>query len=72
MRALEAHQTTKAVNLAVQLTQQSPGSATSWHLRGAAEQASGGSGKGSFRKCAELAAVDSPIGAECRALAGMN
>ena len=72
MRALEAHQTTKAVNLAVQLTQQSPGSATSWHLRGAAEQASGGSGKSSFRKCAELAAVDSPIGAECRALAGMN
>ncbi len=72
MRALEAHQTTRAVNLAVQLTQQSPGSATSWHLRGAAEQASGGSGKGSFRKCAELAAVDSPIGAECRALAGMN
>jgi DNA-binding response OmpR family regulator len=72
MKALEAHQTTKAVNLAVQLTQQSPGSATSWHLRGAAEQASGGSGKGSFRKCAELAAVDSPIGAECRALAGMN
>jgi DNA-binding response OmpR family regulator len=72
MRALEAHQTTKAVNLAVQLTQQSPGSATSWHLRGAAEQASGGSGKSSFRKCAELAAADSPIGAECRALAGMN
>ena len=72
MKALEAHQTTKAVNLAVQLTQQSPGSATSWHLRGAAEQASGGSGKSSFRKCAELAAVDSPIGAECRALAGMN
>ncbi len=72
MRALEARQTTKAVNLAVQLTQQSPGSASSWHLRGAAEQAAGGSGKGSFRRCAELAAVDSPIGAECRSLAGMN
>jgi DNA-binding response OmpR family regulator len=72
MKALEARQTTKAVNLAVQLTQQSPGSATSWHLRGAAEQAAGGSGKGSFRRCAELAGPDSGIGAECRALAGMN
>lgn len=72
MKALEARQTTKAVNLAVQLTQQSPSSATSWHLRGAAEQAAGGSGKSSFRRCAELAAVDSPIGAECRSLAGMN
>ena len=72
MKALEARQTTKAVNLAVKLTQQSPGSASSWHLRGAAEQAAGGSGKGSFRRCAELAAVDSPIGAECRSLAGMN
>jgi hypothetical protein len=72
MKALEARQTTKAVNLAVQLTQQSPSSASSWHLRGAAEQAAGGSGKGSFRRCAELAAVDSPIGAECRSLAGMN
>jgi len=72
MKALEAHQTTKAVNLAVQLTQQSPSSATSWHLRGAAEQAAGGSGKGSFRRCAELAGPDSSIGEECRALAGMN
>jgi DNA-binding response OmpR family regulator len=72
MKALEAHQTTKAVNLAVQLTQQSPGSPTSWHLRGAAEQAAGGSGKGSFRRCADLATADSAIGAECRALAGMN
>ncbi len=72
MKALEARQTTKAVNLAVQLTQQSPGSATSWHLRGAAEQAAGGSGKGSFRRCAELAGPDSAIGAECQALAGMN
>jgi hypothetical protein len=60
------------VNLAVELTNQSLGNPSSWHLRGAAEQAAGGSGKGSFRRCAELAPADSSIGAECRALAGMN
>jgi DNA-binding response OmpR family regulator len=70
-RALEAGQTGRAVALAAQLTAQSPGSATSWHLRGAAEQAAGRSGKSSYRKCAELAAPDSSLGNECRALAGM-
>jgi hypothetical protein len=70
MRALEAHQNTKAVRLANELTGQAPGSATAWHLRGAAEQAAGGSGKSSFKRCADLAPADSPIGAECRALAG--
>jgi hypothetical protein len=60
------------VNLAAQLTSQSPSSAASWHLRGAAEQAAGRNGKSSYRRCAELAGPDSPLGAECRSLAGMN
>ncbi|WP_433936873.1 response regulator transcription factor [Sorangium cellulosum] len=71
MRALESGQTGKAVQLAQQLTAASPGSATAWHLRGAAEQAAGRGGRASFRKCAELSSADSPLGAECRALAGM-
>jgi hypothetical protein len=70
--ALEAGQTGKAVQLAQQLTAGSPGSASAWHLRGAAEQAAGRSGKASFRKCAELSAPDSPLGSECRSLAGME
>lgn len=70
MRALEARQTTKAVRLANELTNQAPGSASTWHLRGAAEQAAGGSGKASFKRCADLAPADSPIGSECRALSG--
>ncbi|AUX42985.1 uncharacterized protein SOCE26_044250 [Sorangium cellulosum] len=71
MRALEAGQSGKAVQLAQQLTAASPGSAGAWHLRGAAEQSAGRGGQASFRKCAELSAPDSPLGAECRALAGM-
>ncbi|WP_437682932.1 response regulator [Sorangium sp. So ce131] len=71
MRALEAGQSGKAVQLAQQLTAASPGSASAWHLRGAAEQSAGRGGQASFRKCAELSAPDSPLGAECRALAGM-
>ncbi|WP_437650654.1 response regulator [Sorangium sp. So ce362] len=71
MRALESGQAGKAVQLAQQLTSASPGSATAWHLRGAAEQAAGRGGRASFRKCAELSSADSPLGAECRALAGM-
>jgi hypothetical protein len=71
MKALESGQNGKAVQLAQQLTAQSPGSPNAWHLRGAAEQAAGRGGKASFRKCAELASADSPIGAECKALAGM-
>jgi hypothetical protein len=70
MRALEANQTTKAVNLAIQLTNRSPGSASAWQLRGAAEQSAGRSGKASFRKCAELSPADSALGAECKSLAG--
>ncbi|APR77489.1 Phosphate regulon transcriptional regulatory protein PhoB (SphR) [Minicystis rosea] len=70
MRALEANQTTKAVNLAVQLTNNSPGSASAWQLRGAAEQAAGRSGKASFKKCAELAPAESALANECRSLAG--
>ena len=72
MRALEANQATKAVQLATQLTSRSPGSASAWQLRGAAEQAAGRSGKTSFRKCAELAPRESALAAECRSLAGMN
>jgi DNA-binding response OmpR family regulator len=72
MRALEANQTSKAVGLATQLTNKSPGSASAWQLRGAAEQAAGRSGKSSFQKCAELAPADSPLAQECRSLAGMN
>ena len=72
MKALEAGQASKAVGLAAQYTSQAPGSATAWHLRGAAEQAAGRGGKSSFRKCAELAPADSGLGAECRALAGME
>ncbi|WP_437581106.1 response regulator [Sorangium sp. So ce887] len=71
MRALESGQAGKAVQLAQQLTAASPGSAAAWHLRGAAEQAAGRGGRASFRKCAELSPADSPLGAECRALAGM-
>ncbi|WP_437971640.1 DUF4388 domain-containing protein [Sorangium sp. So ce260] len=71
MRALESGQAGKAVQLAQQLTAASPGSAAAWHLRGAAEQAAGRGGRASFRKCAELSSADSPLGAECRALAGM-
>jgi DNA-binding response OmpR family regulator len=70
MRALEANQTTKAVELAAQLTNRSPGSASAWQLRGAAEQSAGRSGKSSFKKCAELAPPESALAAECRSLAG--
>jgi Flp pilus assembly protein TadD len=70
MKALEAGQNSKAVGLAAQLTNQSPGSASAWQLRGAAEQAAGRSGKASFKRCAELAPADSALGAECRSLAG--
>jgi CheY-like chemotaxis protein len=69
-KALEAGQAGQAVQLAQQYTSQSPGSAAAWHLRGAAEQAAGRSGKASFKKCAELSPPDSPLGAECKALAG--
>ncbi|WP_437900719.1 response regulator [Sorangium sp. So ce124] len=72
MRALESGQTGKAVQLAQQLTAASPGSAAAWHLRGAAEQAAGRGGRASFRKCAELSSPESSLGAECRALAGMQ
>jgi Flp pilus assembly protein TadD len=72
MRALEANQTAKAVQLATQLTTRSPGSASAWQLRGAAEQAAGHGGKASFRRCAELAPADSNLSNECRSLAGMN
>jgi Flp pilus assembly protein TadD len=71
MKALESGQVNKAVQLAQQYTAQAPGSATAWHLRGAAEQAAGRGGKASFRKCAELSPPDSPLGAECQSLAGM-
>jgi DNA-binding response OmpR family regulator len=70
MSALERGETAKAVKLATQYTQQSPGSAAAWHLRGAAEQAAGRGGRESFRRCAELAAPESPLGAECAALSG--
>lgn len=68
MRALEQGQVNRAVQLAQQYTAQSPASASAWHLRGAAEQAAGRSGRASFKKCAELAAPDSPLGAECESL----
>ena len=71
MRAMEAGQAGKAMQLAQQLTGGSPGSASAWHLRGAAEQAAGRGGKASFRKCAELAPPDSDLGAECKALGGL-
>ncbi|EYF07807.1 DUF4388 domain-containing protein [Chondromyces apiculatus] len=71
MRAMEAGQGARAVQLAQQLTAGSPGSASAWHLRGAAEQSAGRGGTASFRKCAELSPPDSELGAECRALAGM-
>jgi len=71
MRALEQGKAGKAVNLAQQLTSQQPGSASAWHLRGAAEQAAGRGGRASFRKCAELAPPDSGLASECKALAGM-
>lgn len=70
MRALEANQTARAVELSTQLTNRSPGSASAWQLRGAAEQAAGRGGKSSFQKCAELAKPDSPLAAECKSLAG--
>jgi Flp pilus assembly protein TadD len=70
MKALESGQGAKAMQLAQQYTAQAPGSATAWHLRGAAEQAAGRSGRASYKKCAELAGPDSPLGAECSALAG--
>jgi hypothetical protein len=70
-KALEQGKAGKAVQLAQQLTSQSPGSANSWYLRGAAEQAAGRGGKASFRKCAELAGAESALGSECAALAGL-
>jgi hypothetical protein len=63
--------TAKGISLAEQLTNRSPGSALSWQIRGEAEQAGGRSGAASFRKCAELAAPDSPTQARCKSLAGM-
>jgi DNA-binding response OmpR family regulator len=72
MRALEANQAAKAVGLATQLTNRSPGSASAWQLRGAAEQAAGHGGKSSFKRCAELAPAESSLAAECKSLAGVN
>jgi hypothetical protein len=70
MRALEANQTHKALDLAVSLTSRSPGSASAWQLRGAAEQATGKTGKSSFQKCADLAVPESALATECKSLAG--
>jgi hypothetical protein len=70
MRALESGQASKAVGLATQLTNRSPGSASAWQLRGAAEQAAGKSGKSSFQRCAELATPESALASECKSLAG--
>ncbi len=72
MRALEANQASKAVQLAAQLTNRSPGSASAWQLRGAAEQAAGQGGRSSFKRCADLAPAESALGSECRSLAGGN
>ncbi len=66
--ALQAGQTARAVALARQLTQQSPGSAQSWYLLGAAQNAAGQGGKDAFKKCAELASAESPYASECEAL----
>jgi DNA-binding response OmpR family regulator len=71
-RVSRAMGTAKGVQLAEQLTSQSPGSALSWQIRGAAEQAAGRSGTASFRKCAELAAPESATAKRCRSMAGME
>ncbi len=69
LNALQAGQTAKAVGLARQLTQQSPGSAQAWYLLGAALQSAGQGGRDAFKKCAELAGPDSTFGSDCAAFA---
>lgn len=69
MNALQAGQTAKAVGLARQLTQQSPGSAQAWYLLGAALQSAGQGGREAFKKCAELAPPDSAFATDCAAFA---
>lgn len=71
-KALELGHAATAVFLAQRLTSQSPGSASAWRLRGAAEQSAGRGGKSSYRRCAELAPPGSSLGAECHALAGLE
>ena len=70
-KALEAGRKAKALTLALQLTSNSPNSASAWHMLGAAEQANGKSGAASYKRCAELAAPESQLANECRTLAGM-
>ena len=53
----------EAVRLANELTGQAPGSATAWHLRGAAEQAAGGSAAGDQAAQRALRRVRGGVGA---------
>ncbi len=68
MKAVQGNDKTKAVALARQWVQQSPGSAQAWYYLGAAQSGAGQSGKDAFKKCAELAG-DSDMGVECQGLA---
>lgn len=66
--ALNKGKTAKAYDLAVQYTRSSPGNPKAWQMRGGVELQLGKNAKPSFKKCAELAPVDSDLAHECRSL----
>ena len=66
--ALNKSKTAKAYDLAVQYTRSSPGNPKAWQMRGGVELQLGKNAKPSFKKCADLAPVDSDLAHECRSL----
>jgi hypothetical protein len=67
-QALARGKTVRAYDLAVQYTTSSPNSPRAWYLRGGVEQQLGKNAKASYRKCAELAPLDSDLQTECSVL----
>ena len=66
--AMSKGKTAKAYDLAVQYTQAAPNNPKAWQMRGGVELQLGKSAKASFKRCADLAAPDSDLQHECRAL----
>ncbi len=69
VQALSRGKTARAYDLAVQFTSRSPNNPRAWHMRGGVEQQLGRNAKASFKRCADLAAPESDLQQECRALA---
>ncbi|NUP14151.1 MAG: response regulator [Polyangiaceae bacterium] len=67
IKAMQSGEKAKALQLAQQWANSSPGSAQAWYYLGAAQLAAGQSGKAAFQKCAEIA-PESDVGIECASL----